>query len=80
MRHELTVRLSQLLREPSNPIAHRRGARAIGVQQSRNSAGADFTIKIQNEVLDFVGLVPGRSAMLEIVKNSSSVLNSSAER
>ena len=52
----------------------------IGVQQSRNSAGADFTIKIQNEVLDFVGLVPGRSAMLEIVENSSSVLNSRAER
>ena len=52
----------------------------IGVQQSRNSAGADFTIKIQNEVLDFVGLVLGTSGMLEAVKNSISVLNSSAER
>jgi NADPH2:quinone reductase len=29
-------------------IAHRRGARVIGVQQSSSSAGADFTIKIQN--------------------------------
>jgi NADPH:quinone reductase-like Zn-dependent oxidoreductase len=40
----------------------------IGVQQSGNSAGADVTINIRSEVLDFEGLVLGTPAMLEAVK------------
>jgi NADPH:quinone reductase-like Zn-dependent oxidoreductase len=52
----------------ASQIAHRRGAKVIGVQKSSDSAGADFTIAIHSEVLDFVGLVPGTSAMLEAVK------------
>jgi|SRR5271165_144523 len=49
-------------------IAHRRGARVVGVQRNGNSTGADFTINIQSEVLDFVGLVLETPAMLEAVK------------
>jgi len=49
-------------------IAHRRGAKVIGVQRSSNCTGADFTIDIRDQVLDFVGFVPGAPAMLETVQ------------
>lgn len=49
-------------------IAHHRGAGVVGVQRSNNPGDADFTIHIHNEVLDFVGFVPGAPAMLEAVK------------